>query len=101
MSGSAAPGARIPWYLPAAWLLVPLLAPLAFAWRHGPMFELGAGSARYLELWSVLTLAAEIAVVVPATKLAYRALGWSGAAAALVWLGAVAAFAYHRGIWYS
>jgi len=82
---------------------VPLLfaAPLAFGWRHGPMFQLGAGSARYLEFWSALTLAAEIAVVVPATRLAYRALGWFGVAAALAWLGAVAAFAYHRGVWYS
>ena len=91
------------WRWLLAWLLAPALfvAPLALGMRYGPVLHLGSGSARYLDLWSAMTLAAAIAVAVPAATLAHRVAGWWGPPCALAWLGALAAFAYHHGVWYS
>ena len=61
----------------------------------------GPGSAYYLDLWALLSIAAGLILVVPGSIMAYRLRGVFGVAGLLLWLLLVLSLAYFGGRWIS
>lgn len=80
---------------------VAFLIPLFVGRPFGPAFHFSAGSARYLDLWAVLSILTAILLAGPAAWLAHKWRGPVASGVVLAFLSLVAAVACRIGIWWT